>query len=423
MNTSNSKMGELKKGWFIIAAAMIGCGAGASSLPFYSFGLFMQSMQRDFGWTRADITAALLFKSLALAALAPVIGWVIDRYSPRKVVLTSVILFSAILLGLSQMNGTLFQFYFLYSILMVLGGGTTPILYTRVVSRNFDVARGTALGLTLAGIGIAAIIIPPTITPIIETYGWRWGYGVMAVVALMVWPVLFFGLRVKTSTDQATIQAKKKGGEIGLTLPMALTTVSYWMLLAGFFLVSLAISSMMIHMVPMLRDSGMTAVQAAGIASLIGVGVVVGRIVIGWLVDQFFAGYVAGGMFLLTGIGAAILIWGGANFAQIAAFLVGLSLGAEVDLIAYFVSRYCGLKHYGKLYAVVYAMFIVGNSIGPFVAGKIFDATKTYSVVLWVNIGLLIASAIVMFLLPRFPSEEQISEKEQALAAAGAGAK
>lgn len=387
--------GELSAGWALLLATTLGCGAGASSLPFYSLGSFIAPLQHEFGWARGDIASAFLYLTLTLAVTAPALGWVIDRLGPRPVVLVAIPGFAAVLYAISRFDGPLAGFYVCFGLLALLGGGTTPILYTRAVNAQFDAARGLALGITLAGMGVAAIALPPLLSIIIAADGWRRGFMLLAGLALIPWPFVLLFLGGKAARGTATVTWGVERGR-------ALRSRIFWTIALGFFAIAVAVSALVVHMVPLLRDAGMEPLRAAGVASLSGVGVLLGRLVIGWLIDRIFAPHVATVIFGLTALGCLLLAYGGPGLAPVAAFLIGFSLGAEVDLISYLTARYFGMRRYGFLYATIYACFAVGAAVGPVAAGRAYDLTGSYAAAIWGVVVLLVAGALAALSLPRF---------------------
>ncbi len=396
MSSSHSLKSELTSGWLLLATATLGCGTGASSLIFYSFGIFVAPLQEAFGWTRGEVTSTLFYGSFGLVLAAPLLGWLIDRFGARIVALLAIPFFAASLFLISRFDGSLGAFYALFFLTTALGSGTTPILYTRAVAGHFNVARGLALGITLAGPGTAAILLPPLMLHTITQHGWRHGFEVMALLAISPWLLIWAWLgRVRPGTLAAPAHT-------GLTRLVALRTRVFWTIVFGFGAVAVACSSLVVHLVPMLRDSGLAAPEAAGIASLIGIGVILGRVGIGWVIDRLFAPYVAAAIFVLTAGGCALLAASGASQAPIAAFLIGFALGAEVDLLAYLTSRYFGLRYYGFLYALVYAFIWIGIALGPAITGHLYDAFGNYHLALKMMVVLLLVGAVAACTLPRF---------------------
>ena len=389
---------EITAGWSLLLAATIACGTGVSALIYYSFGLFVAPLQQAFHWSRGEVSTALLYGSIGLVLSAPLLGWLIDRLGARRVALAAVPCFVAMLLALSRFDGPRALFYGLFFVLNVAGIGTSSILYTRAVAGSFQRARGMALGITLAGPGTAAIVLPLLMQSVIAEYGWRMGFVTLAALALLPWPLVYCWL--KPRGGQARLDT---GADVaGMGRREALRTRTFWTLAIGFAATAVACSALVVHMVPMLRDAGLTPAHAARIASLIGMGVIIGRLGIGWLVDHMFAPYVAAAIFLVTAGGCALLMTGGAARAPQAAFLIGFALGAEVDLLAFLTARYFGLRHYGFLYATVYACFWLSSSIGPVIAGRLFDRYGDYQATLVMVSGLMVFAALASVTLPRY---------------------
>jgi MFS family permease len=387
---------ELRHGWLLLVTATIGCGTGASSLLYYSFGIFVEPLQLQFQWSRGEITSALLFGSFGLILAAPVLGTLIDRFGARAIALIAIPGFSAIVFTFSRFNGELPLFYTLFFVATILGSGTTPILYTRAITGHFDTARGLALGITLAGPGTAAVLLPPFMLDVITEHDWRHGFEVLALLAIVPWLLVFFWF----GTDApATLSRTPRSG---MSRREALRTREFWTIAVGFGAVSVACSALVVHMVPLLRDAGLSAPRAAKVASTIGIGVILGRVGIGWLIDRVFAARVAAVIFAITAGGCVILATSGTAQAPLAAFLIGFALGAEVDLLAYLTSRYFGLRCYGFLYATIYAAFWAGIALGPAIAGQLFDTFGNYDLALRLIIGLLLFGTLAAASLPRF---------------------
>ena len=399
MPPNPSLKSEFVAGKWLLVTATLGCGTGASSLLFYSFGIFVEPLQLQFGWTRGEVTSTLFYGSFGLVLAAPLLGWLIDRCGARAVALVAIPCFAAALVLISRFAGTLPMFYALFFLTTVLGSGTTPILYTRVVAGHFNTARGLALGITLAGPGTAAMLLPPFMLETITDHGWRHGFEVLAVLAISPWLLVWCWLD-RTPCHTSSMSARTE--LIGMNRRAALRTRAFWTIVLGFGAISIGCSSLVVHLVPMLRDAGLAAPQAARIASLIGIGVILGRVGIGWAIDRLFAPYVAATIFAVTAGGCALLATDGASQAPIAAFLIGFALGAEVDLLAYLTSRYFGLRHYGFLYAMVYAFFWIGIALGPAITGQLYDAFGDYQIALWMIVLMLILGAAASLSLPRF---------------------
>ncbi|MCC6171251.1 MAG: MFS transporter [Gammaproteobacteria bacterium] len=137
---------EFRRGWRTLLASGMGNGAGLGGLPVYTFGVFVVPLVEAFGWTRGQISSAASFLIVGSALTAPIIGGIVDRYGVRRVGLASMI---ALALGyalLTQLGGTIAMFYAAWLALSLIGGGTTPVVWTRTVGVWFDRGRGLAAG-------------------------------------------------------------------------------------------------------------------------------------------------------------------------------------------------------------------------------------------------------------------------------------
>ncbi len=397
MPHANQVDSELARGWLLLATATLGCGMGASSLVYYSFGMFVVPLQQAFHWSRGEVTSTLFYASFGLVFAAPIVGTLIDRTSARAVALGAIPCCVAALYGLSRFSGHLVAFYAMFFLCTVVGTGTTPILYTRAVTGFFSQQRGLALGITLAGPGTAAMVLPPFMAATIATHDWRHGFEMLALFAATAFiPVLLWLIPPPPRTPEV------RAVLAGMRPSHALKTRAFWTIALGFAAVSIGGSGLIVHLVPLLRDAGMDVAHAARIAALIGLGVILGRLGIGWVIDHLFAPFVAASIFAVTAGGCALLAYRGLDVAPLAAFLIGFSLGAEVDVLAYLTARYFGLRHYGFLYATLYAFFWIGAALGPAIAGELYDHFGNYQLALRVIVGALLLGAIATASLPRF---------------------
>jgi len=178
-----------------------------------------------------------------------------------------------------------------------------------------------------------------------------------------------------------------------------LHTSELWIMLSALFLVTAGVHACFIHLPEILTDRGSTAQRAALASAFFGVGLFSGRVGCGYLLDRFFAPHVAALLFGGAALGIALLGAGHAIWtAFIAAFLVGLGIGAEVDLIGYLTSRYFGLRSFGEIFGWIWAVFGASGGLGAYLMGAGFDKTGSYAMPL---AGFFCAALIAMLLMTR----------------------
>lgn len=391
---------ELRARWPIILAAALGVGIGTTGIPYYTFGVFMKPLAAEFGWTRSQVGLGAFFLHSGTFLLSPFLGRFVDRRGPRGVALASLAGLGIALLLLAASGPTLATYYGAWILVALLGCGTTPLTWTRMISQNFDRARGVALGLALAGTGVASIAGPRLCTFLIGHYGWRTAYLALGAAAILIFlPAIAYCSRKldgSKTTDRSAMP--------GLTLRQAVVTRHFPLIGLGIFCVILAQAAAMVHLVPMLSDRGLSPVEAAGMAGLMGFAVILGRLTVGALIDRFHAPRVALCFLPMPALAMAILLSTSGHGATVAAILlIGLAAGAEVDLLAFLVSRYFGMRHYGVIYGVNLSIFALGAGIGPSLAGLSYDRTGNYDQAMMVGFLLFVAGAALIGSLGRYP--------------------
>ena len=391
--------GEFSRHWLLVLVCAAGIGVGVSALPFYTQGLFIEAWIADFGWTRAQASLGILGSTLALAAVLPFIGSIVDRYGLVTPVMISLLGLSAAYVLLGLFVHSIATFVILAMLQAILGSASSPLAYTRAINTVFNKQRGLALGVALSGAGVAATFGPTLISNAIDAFGWRGAYFAMALFTLVVGAVIVIVLSrlngAKTPENIDTEAASKD-------FKIAKASRTYWTIMAAIFCLSLGLGGLMIHFVPILLDLGLTTSAAVKIAGVIGIAVVLGRLLVGFAVDRIFAPWVAIAILFTCICGILALALLGSTVAVPAAFVIGFSVGAEVDLIGYLVARYFGIHAYGQIYGRQYSAFLIATGLSPVLLGAVRDATGTYTASLFIAAAFMIVSAALFAKLPKF---------------------
>jgi MFS family permease len=376
---------KIFRGWRVVFGSAVGLFWGVP-ISVYSFSVFFKPLMQEFHAGRTAISLAFTLKLIAAALSAAPIGWLTDRYGPRRVILIGTAIFGSILFANRLFSGSIAQFYCFYVLLGFSVGGVGPIPYGSLVSHWFDRFRGLALGLTMLGIGLGAVIMPSVAQTLIARFGWKTAYSILgASVLLICWPVVGYFLEEKPEDfgllpDGASARTDDtEDAGHGLTALEAWRTRDFWLMGFAFILVSASVQGCVVHMAPLLSDRGFGASAAASGSSLIGSAVMIGRLGTGYLLDRTFAARLASILFAVSASGIALLLLGNRTAAFAGVFLVGLGLGAEIDLIPYLTSRYFGLLDFGKVYSSAFAAFALAGAFGPLIMGASFDRTRSYS--------------------------------------------
>ena len=391
-------------GWWVVAASAVGLFWGPP-VTVYSFSVFLKPLMQEFHAGRAAVSLGYTLHLIAGAVCAPVVGWLVDRYGSRRVVLPATALFASILLLNKVFSANIWRFYLFYVALGLLLNGVGPIPYGYLVSHWFDRRRGLALGLMMIGLGSGAVVMPPFAQQLITRFGWRTAYAVLGGgVLLIAIPVLAAVLRENPQDlglfeDGAPLKnsaADSQAVAQGLSAQDAWQSGTFWLMVLTFFLVSASVQGCLVHTTAMLSDRGIPAQTAALGSSLVGAAVLLGRVGTGYLLDRLFAPRVAAVLFGGAALGIGLLWLGTTPLAFAGGFLVGLGLGAEVDLIAYLVSRYFGLRAFGRVYSSAFAAFALAGALGSLIMGASFDRTGSYRGALVTFLAATLVAAILM---------------------------
>ncbi len=415
--------GEFRRGWRVLLAALLGIGCGASPLPFNTLGFFIAPLQQEFGWSLGEISFGITIYGVIGALLAPVYGALADRFGVRPVALGSLGAFGLAFAAFAFVPASLAVFYALWVVVGLVGFGSTPVTFSRAVNLWFFRRRGLALGSTLVGTSLAAMLLPPLTVWLIGRFGWRPAFPLLALlpllVALPVGLALFREPRPEERPPELAVGAAagaagQTAALAGLTLAECLRGRRLWILLASILMIAFAYAGAVVHLPQMLAASGFTREQAAPVLSLLGLSVLLGRLATGLLLDRFWAPLVTLPLLALPAF-ACVLLMGSTGpmgpmnqgltlpLAALAAILLGFSSGAETDLIAYLAGRYFGMAHYGRIYGFLYMGFALATAASPAAYGWVRDATGSYDPILAVAGMLFIVGALLLLALGRYP--------------------
>ncbi|MFT4822780.1 MAG: MFS family permease [Halioglobus sp.] len=402
-------------GWWNVTASFFGLALSYAMFTVFAFGTLVTPLEAEFGWQRGPMSLALTIANLTVVVVSPLLGSLVDRVGVRKVMLISITLMGLCVGSMALLTGNIWHFYLMHLLIPLFGAGTLPLTYSRVIINWFSSKRGLALGISLAGFGVGATLIPALAQFITQNWGWREAYLVFAALILLVsLPMTFFLLRETPQEMGLEVDGQDRVSDLdtgssaadrsGIGAREAMRDRTYWLIFSSFLLVGVAITSVLAHLVPMLIDRGVAPASAALSMSFLGLGLIFGRILAGYLMDRIFAPYVAALFLVGLFCGIAILASGASGaIVFLAATLVGLATGSEISEIAYMVSRYFGQRAFGLIYGTMFSAFQVGSAIGAFAMGVCFDYVGNYINGLWVG-GVLVCISIVLVLsLRKYP--------------------
>ena len=381
-------------GWFVLGASFVGMVFGPASVLLYSFGVFTGPLEHDFGWSRAQISIGASIIVLVSVLTQPLQGMLVDRFGVRRVVLPSIPVFTGALALLYFLNGDIRLFYASWVLITFCGMALWNGSYNKLMAAWYDRKLGLAVGLIGAGQGVGAALVPAICQALITKYGWRIGYVGLALITLifsLTFSILFLYDKPSDKNqfpDGDRERAPAIISDSGLesySFKESARHGSFWIIIGTFFLLGTMSTAIVAHQVPMLVDRHVPPEKAAFVATAFGLSLIVGRIAAGYLLDRFFAPRVLAAFLLGPVMGLSLFALGvgsgGSPFAWAA--LIGLGVGAEIDVLGYLIPRYFGRKAYALLYGVVLSAFQIGGAIGAAALGIIRTNSGSYSAGLW----------------------------------------
>jgi MFS family permease len=407
--TCSTRAARCANPWWVVAGAVAGLTVCNGPVLFFTSGVFLKPIAADMQWQRSTVSFALSLATLLSAVATPIFGRMMDRWGIRAVSLAGLPVFAASLGLLALSPGSPAAFIVLAALAGVASTVQAPLPYAKAISAWFDDRRGLALGIAMAGVGLGAIIVPQIARALIDWVSWRGAYaGLGALMLAIALPAVALSIR---EPDAREGSGRTGAPLAGVGLREAAGSAQFWLMASVFLLAGAAINGANAHVVPLLTDRGLTPAAATAIFGVMGLSTLVGRPFIGLLLDRIFAPHVAAAFFLAPLSGLPLLASGSGLEPAIGAASLGLGLGAEIDLIAFLTTRYLGQRAFGEIYGCLFTAFVLGSSVGQFIADLSFDCFNSYTPAL---VGFAVALVMAIVLVNRlgpyvYPSPRQIT--------------
>lgn len=397
------RTGEWRRGWILVLSGL--AGMSISGLVPYSLGLFMEPLTAAFGWSRGLLSIGPTIIAMFGVLLTPLVGIWSDRYGPRAIALPGVVLASLAFAAFGLTSRSTAMWILLWSLYSIVFVAVKPLVWSAAVSHAFDRSRGLALAVTLSGVAVSQTLTPILAEWLIRTQGWRqaffwlglgWG-GIVLVIVL-----LFFRLPPTADAPAHVHPAAGVAPANGRWQPSVLDGNIAKIAVASFLLAAVG-AGVAVHKVPILAEFGISRATAAWLAASAGVSGILGKVVMGWLVDHT-RGHPASALGIgITGLGTALLLLPGHPYPAImmSMFILGFGAGAGLQVTVYLVSRFAGAERFGRAFGIVNALTAVGAGAGPWLFGESYAVFHAYGPALIASVPIcLICGALILTLAP-----------------------
>lgn len=386
---TNRNSARMFYGWWIVVAASLNLFF-AVGIIFYGFPVFYPAFVSALGFTRAQVTQGFLLGFLAIGPPFGILaGVLIDRIGARWVILSGVGFIGLPLIAMGFMQH--FWQYQLLCILEVVGYVLAgPIANQVLITRWFNARRGRAMGYAYLGLGLGGTVSPPTINWLMQSVGWRSALEITGAAILMVlFPI---GIWVTRSTPEDL--GLLPDGNIALPVEVpsipapsstaeifhALRSGNFWLITAGSALVIGAMNAVIQHFIFFLESKGYTTTSASHYLSVLLLASLGGRVIVGYVADRLPKKNTMASFYLLLGAAIPLLYFAhNPIVALIFATMFGFSMGADYMLIPLVTAECFGVASLGKILALIIMGYSIGQWLGPWAAGRIFDHFHSYA--------------------------------------------
>ena len=389
--------------WVVVSvlAVTLTIASGARFL----FGVVLKPVSEEFGWDRAQLTGAVLLAMVVLSICQPVIGILVDRVGPKKILVTGLALLGVSLIPFSYVTH-LWQIYLLYGFLMSFGlAAASPVLATSLVGRWFTQKRGLAMSMATSGSAFGQLLIVPLAAWIMLMTSWQTAYRVLAVALLLVaLPLSAIFLRDAPRAGSAGTPQLEEG----LTLRDAIAHPPFWILAFGFVVCGWTMAFPNIHFLAYADDMGMSVLHAANTVSVTAIFSILGTVLLGLAADRFQRTSILALTYALRGLAfLLLLLLPAGNLLYVYGLVLGISWTATTPLTAAIAADRYGPKHLGLIFGSLFTFMNLGFGFASLLDGLIFEVTGGYQFALVVNVVLGVAAAIAAALVPYFGHERQ----------------
>jgi len=376
-------------------------GFALYGLPFY-----YDYMVRDFGLSRTQVTSGNALSKLVVGPLFGFLaGWIVDRFGPRRLMLVGILLAGTALIGLGNMNALwMFYIFYLFNALGYVCAG--PLPNQVLLTRWFDKARGKAMGVAYLGIGIGGFLVVQISARLVKAFNWHVSLTILGLLIIAIaFPLAYF---VKESPPDA-VNTPQKTRAPNQTIKWVFGTKAFYLLALGSMCSIGAVGGAYQHLKLFLTlDLKYTDAQVANIASLVLISSLIGRLLMGWLADQFAKKHVMLLIYMLVAGGVTLLLFAHIpGIIYLFAIIFGIGLGGDYMIIPLMAAELFGVKVMGRLMGVVLTADGVAEAVVPMYIGNLRDHSPSYALGFYVLVGLALIGAVAIGLLPTKKSLSQ----------------
>ena len=409
----NSKNCKVFYGWWIVGAGFF-IAMYISGFIRFGFTAAFEPIAEDFGWSYTQISLAGSMLGLEIGLFAPIVGFLVDRWGPRRLIFAGATIAGFGLLLLSRTT-SLVTFYGAFMLIAIGISACIGVVPMTAVNNWFRRKATTVTGILVSGTAAGGALVPLA-TRLIDTLGWQ---RTMAILGFSAWGILLpLSLLFRHKPEQYGYlpdgdssknlpagggQPLAQGAELDIGVRQALKSRAFWHISLGMMCHMLAITAVVTHVMPYLSSIGIARSSSSFVASAVPLTSILGRLGFGWLGDRFNKKRMASLGFILASLGLIFFGFSAtAGSRVLIPFIIfmGIGYGGPVPMMPALLREYFGRVRLGTLLGVCMGAAALGSMIGPPLAGWVFDKFGSYQVAWFAFAGLLIAGMVSLMTTP-----------------------
>lgn len=377
----------------------------------FVFGVVLKPLSEQFGWGRAELTGAVMVGMIVISICQPLVGYLVDHISPKRVLVAGLGLLGLALIPFSFAT-ELWQIYLLYGVLTSFGlAAASPVLATTIIGRWFTDKRALALSLATSGSAFGQLLVVPIATWVVIQTDWETAYRMMAIALLAIaLPLTALVLRDAPRAQAGSDAADAADAKPGVTLREALLHPVFWVLAFGFLVCGWTMAFPNTHFLAYADDMGMSVMHAANTVSVTAIFSVIGSLILGIAADRTQRSGILALTYALRGVAfVLLLLLPGGNLLYVYGLVLGISWTSTTPLTAAIAADRYGPRHLGVIFGTLFTFMNLGFGAGAVLDGIIFESMGSYERALDINVLLGLVAAVGVALIPYLGAERESS--------------
>jgi MFS family permease len=413
VKNTNIRNGKFFYGWWVVTACFF-ISLYTGGVVVFSFTALFEPIANQFGWSYTQISLAATLQSFMQGLIAPLMGLLVDRWGPRKLVFGGVFISSLGFILLSSIT-SLAMFYVAFILIYIGYSTTSGLVMMTAVTNWFRRNIAMASGIAATGFAMGGLLVP-LVAILLDTFGWRTAMVSIGSGMLLIPLPLSLLFRRKpeehgslpdADADSTIVVSEvsptTKSSEVYISVKQVLKGRAFWHIAVALMFQCIALNAVTVHIMPYLSNIGIARSAASLVVSATTVTNVGGRLIFGWLGDRIEKRRITAASFALSTLSLICFGYvasGGVWLLVLFLVFFGFGFGGQFTMIAPVIVEYFGRSRFGTIFGFIFAVMRVGGTIGPLLAGWVFDRWSSYQGIWLALTGLCIASVVIMASTP-----------------------